>query len=262
MSQTTTDTSTEENRTLDAIATRERWEAFVDRARAVVEECILTIDDDGLYTRGSDPANVCMVDLTLSPEGFESYESTEDEVGISLDRFTDVLAIADKEDPVRVALDAETRKFHVAGDGFEYTLAAINPDTIRDRPDIPDLDLPVECVVEGDRFARAVDGADMVSDHFSLGYEKPADEVYAAAEGDIDDVRFAWNEDELEALEPGDESVESFFSTGYMGDLADVLAGDPVTVTFGDEWPVLLEQSWADGAGECLYMQAPRIKSR
>lgn len=263
MSQRTTDTDSETNRPLDAIATRRRWEAIVDRVKACVEECILTIDAEGLHTRAEDAAKVCLVDLTLSPEGFESYEGTQDEIGLSLDRFEDVLSLADAEDLVRVALDAKTRKFHVAGDGFEYSLAGIDPDSIRARPDIPDLDLPVVASIGGDKLSHAVGGCNMVGDHVEVGNDADTAEIYAAADGDTDDVRFAWSHDDLEGFEAGGgETVESFYSTGYLAEVAAAIDDDPVTVHLGEEFPVRMIQPFADDAGDCEFFLAPRIRSR
>lgn len=258
----TSDSTAAENRSLDAIATKDRWMMFADRVRAVSEECILTVDSEGIHTLVQDPSKVLMVDLSLAPGGFESYESTGDEIGLNLARFTDVLGLAEKTDLVRVALDTETRMFHVAGDGFEYKLAGLDPDSVRNRPDIPELDLAVCVSISGDKFARAIDGADMISDHIYLGNDSEGECFYAGSEGDIDDVRFEWGHDDLASVEQGvGEDVESFYSTNYLDEATGALSDDAVTVHVDEEFPLVFTQPFAEGAGDCLFMLAPRIRN-
>jgi len=96
--------------------------------------------------------------------------------------------MADTGQLIQLELDEETRKLHIQIDGLEYTLALIDPDSIRQEPDIPDLDLPAEVVLEGKDVNRSVTAADMVSDHIALGVDKTDEFFYANAEGDTDDV--------------------------------------------------------------------------
>jgi len=128
---------------------------------------------------------------------FESYEADGGLIGVDLSRLEDIAGMADTGQLIQLELDEETRKLHIQIDGLEYTLALIDPDSIRQKPDIPDLDLPAEVVLEGKDVNRSVTAADMVSDHIALGVDETDEFFYVNAEGDTDDVHLELTQDDL-----------------------------------------------------------------
>src|SRR6056297_4211411 len=148
----------------------------LDSVSVLVEECKIRLNEDDLSITAVDPANVGMVDLTLEAAAFESYEADGGVIGVNLARLEDIAGMANSGDLVHLELDEETRKLHIEIDGLSYTLALIDPDSIRQEPDIPDLDLAAEIVVEGAQIGRGITAADMVSDHIRLRVDE-ADEA-------------------------------------------------------------------------------------
>jgi proliferating cell nuclear antigen len=146
---------------------------------------------------------------------------------------------------------------------MEYTLALIDPDSIRSEPEIPDLDLPATIVLEGRNINRGVKAADMVSDHIRLrvGETDAGDDAFVIeAEGDTDDVTVALDRDDLIDLTVGDAS--SLFSLDYLKDMNKAISsGDEVTIELGEEFPVKLFYDIAEGQGSCQFMLSPRIQS-
>jgi proliferating cell nuclear antigen len=198
-----------------------------------------------------------MVDLRLDAPAFESYEAGGGTIGINLERLEDVVGMANAGDLVHLDLNDETRKLDIRIGGLDYTLALIDPDSIRQEPDIPELDLPATTRLPAGEIDRGVTAADLCSDHITLGADAEAFTMSAA--GDTDDVEVTVASEECERHET-DEAVSSLFSLDYLEDMAGALAGD-VTVRLGDEFPVKLHWELAEGAGEVTYMLAPRIQS-
>ena len=218
------------------------------------------VDENGLEIRAVDPANVGMVDLTLEAAAFESYEADGGLIGVNLTRLSDIAGMADSDQLVHLELDEETRKLQISIDGLEYTLALIDPDSIRDEPDLPDLDLPADIVIEGRDIDRAVTAADMVSDHIELGVDTGSDVFYVAAEGDTDDVHLELDTDDLIDLTAGEAA--SLFSLDYLQDMDRAIPKDAeVALELGEEFPVKLHFDIAQGGGSVTYMLAPRIQS-
>jgi proliferating cell nuclear antigen len=243
-----------------AIASADVLKSTLDCVSVLVEECKIRIDEDGLTVRAVDPANVGMVDLSLSAEAFESFEADEGTIGVNLSRLSDIVGMADSDQLVELDLDEETRKLHIQIDGLEYTLALIDPGSIRQEPDIPDLDLPAEIVVEGRDIHRAVTAADMVSDHIALGVDADDEHFYIDAEGDTDDVHFQLDRADLIDLTAGD--AHSLFSLDYLKDMNKAIPKDAeVTIDLGEEYPVKFHFDIAEGMGSVTYMLAPRIQS-
>ncbi|CQH62168.1 MULTISPECIES: DNA polymerase sliding clamp [Halobacterium] len=243
-----------------AIVSADTLRETLDSVSVLVDECKIHLDEDGLSIRAVDPANVGMVDLDLGAAAFESYEADGGIIGVNLSRLEDIAGMADTDQLVQLELDEETRKLHIQIDGLEYTLALIDPDSIRQEPDIPDLDLSANVVIEGADIDRSVRAADMVSDHIALGVDAADELFYVDAEGDTDDVHLELTRDDLIDLEAGD--AHSLFSLDYLKDMNKAIPKDAeVELELGDEYPVKIHFDIAEAQGHVTYMLAPRIQS-
>ncbi|QZP36335.1 DNA polymerase sliding clamp [Halobaculum magnesiiphilum] len=232
----------------------------LDSVSVLVDECKIRLNEDELAIRAVDPANVGMVDLTLEAAAFESYEADGGVIGVNLNRLEDIAGMANSGDLVQLELDEETRKLHIQIDGLSYTLALIDPDSIRQEPDIPDLDLPAEIVVEGAQIARGITAADMVSDHIRLRVDEAEEAFFIEAEGDTDDVDLRLDREDLIDLQAG--PADSLFSLDYLKDMNKAIPKDAeVRVELGEEFPVKLHYEFGEGMGQVTYMLAPRIQS-
>ncbi len=244
----------------NAIVNANTLQATLESVGVLVDECKIHLEEDGLAIRAVDPANVGMVDLSLEAGAFESYEADGGLIGVNLVRLQDIAGMADADQLVHLDLDEETRKLHISIDGLEYTLALIDPDSIREEPDLPDLDLPATVVIEGRDIDRAVTAADMVSDHIELGVDDDEDVFYVEAEGDTDDVHLELGTEDLIDLVAGPAS--SLFSLDYLEDMNKAMPKDAeVTLELGEEFPVKLHYEFAEGDGQVTYMLAPRIQN-
>jgi proliferating cell nuclear antigen len=244
----------------NAIVSADTLRTTLDSVSVLVDECKIHLNEDGIEIRAVDPANVGMVDLSLSAEAFESYETDGGLIGVNLSRLEDIAGMADSDQLVHLELDEETRKLHIQIDGLEYTLALIDPDSIRQEPDLPDLDLPANVVIEGRDIDRAVKAADMVSDHIALGVDEGAELFYVDAEGDTDDVHFELDREDLIDLTAG--TAHSLFSLDYLKDMNKAIPKDAeVSMELGEEFPVKMHFDIAEGQGKVTFMLAPRIQS-
>jgi proliferating cell nuclear antigen len=243
-----------------AIVSAETLRTALDSVSVLVDECKIRLEEDGLAIKAVDPASVGMVDLELSSAAFESYEADGGVIGVNLTRLEDIVGMAESGQLVHLELDEETRKLQISIDGLEYTAALIDPDSIREEPEIPDLDLPATIVVEGRDINRAVTAADMVSDHVALGVDTEEEHFYVDAAGDTDDVHLALGREDLIDLTVGD--AHSLFSLDYLKDMNRAIPRDgEVTVELGEEFPVKMHFEIAEGQGAVTFMLAPRIQS-
>ena len=243
-----------------AIVGASTFQDALDSVSVLVDECKIRLNEEELSIRAVDPANVGMVDLTLEAAAFESYDADGGVIGVNLARLEDIAGMANSGDLIHLELDEETRKLHIEIDGLSYTLALIDPDSIRQEPDIPDLDLASEIVVEGAQLDRGIKAADMVSDHIRLRVDETDEAFFIEAEGDTDDVNLKLDREDLIALTAG--PADSLFSLDYLKDMNKAIPSDAeVTVELGEEFPVKLHYEFGEGMGQVTYMLAPRIQS-
>ncbi|WP_255152991.1 DNA polymerase sliding clamp [Halorarius halobius] len=233
---------------------------FVGTLRAIVDEAKFNIRPDGIRVRAVDPANVAMDDGVLSAGAFESYDASEGVLGLNLERLEEVLKLAKKDDLVEFLFDTNTFKLVIHIDGVEFTMACIDPDSIRMEPEIPDMDLPASFTVDESQISRGVKAADMVSDHIQLRCDETEQAVFIEAEGDTDDVCLELTEDEYTELTAVD--AEALFSLDYVKDISRKFPKKTeISITFGTDFPMMIEYEFADGECEILSMVAPRIRS-
>ncbi|MFB6193702.1 MAG: DNA polymerase sliding clamp [Halobaculum sp.] len=243
-----------------AIVSASTLQDALDSVSVLVDECKIQLNEEELAIQAVDPANVAMVDLSLEAAAFESYEADGGLIGVNLNRLEDIASMADSGDLIHLELDEETRKLNISIDGLSYTLALIDPDSIRDEPDIPDLDLPGEIVPEGAQLDRGITAADMVSDYIRLRIDEGEETFVIEAEGDTDDVNFRLAREDLIDLTVG--PADSLLSLDYLKDMNKAIPNDAeVTVELGDDFPVKFHYDFAEGLGHVTFMLAPRIQS-
>lgn len=237
--------------------------------QAASKEARLHLGGDGLSVKVVDPANVMMINLELSPSAFEFTPDGSYTVGSNLGALQDYTSKADGEQTVDFSFAPKTRELNVEYRGYEIDMACIDPDAIRQEPDLPDLDLPNTVTLKTSDFKEALEMANLVSDQVSLCCDPTADEKFwLDAEGDTDDILKGFDADDFRDETKVTEETLSWYSLGYLIDGADSYSGlfqqipaDEVTLTLGDEFPVLMDFDYADGSGHVTALLAPRIKS-
>lgn len=252
-----------ENTTL-AVVEAQWLQALVDVAHALVEECRVHPDEDGFHVMAVDPANVGMVDAKLDASAFETYNGSGGTFGIDLGRLDDLLGMADNDQLVTLRYLAETRKLEVSFGGLEYTLALIDPDAIRQEPELPDLDLPAEVTMEAGTLDHGLKAADMVSEHLRLRVtDESSDEaaLHMEASGDTDDAHLTLTDADL--LRATFADVETLLSLEYIQAIAKPLVtADEVTFEIGEDFPIKMHYERGEGGLlRVTNMVAPRIQS-
>jgi proliferating cell nuclear antigen len=226
----------------------------------LVAECKVQFGADGLSIRAVDPANVAMVDLTVDEAAFEAYEGSGHTVGLNLETLLDYLSAVDSE--TVTIRETDDRKLAIEGDHFSGSMACIDPDAIRQEPDIPDLDLDATVTLRGDGLARGLTAADLITDKVTFRADEDAREVVMSGEGDTDDVEMTFGDD-AEALLDADVrgSPRSVFSLEYWHDISAPMPGDAaVSLQLGEEMPAKTRYSLAEGV-IVENMIAPRVEA-
>lgn len=250
---------------LDVIIEAGRFQTTLDILQSVDGEAILRMGRDGLDVAIVDPGQHYMVHYDAAPSAFEHVGEGMFPIGTYLERLEDAISKASDDTLVKLGFDEETRKLNV-----EYTtenvsvdvnIAAIDPDSIRSEPDMPELDLPNTAELTAGQFTDAVDVADMVSTHVAIEGRPHDEEVAFTASGDTDDAHVSFGADELEdQYADVREGVHSTFGLVFLKDIASVVPKDAtLELQFGEEFPLFVSYTFAGGDIEVLHMVAPRI---
>ena len=235
----------------------------VDVLGALVDECRVRFDEEGMHVAAMDPATVASVSLDLDPSAFDAFDVEERTLGVPLERLDDMLSMASGDDPVSLAFDPETRRLDVAVAGLDYSMALVDPEAVRSPPDLDELDFEYSArvVLAAEALSRSVRAADMVSDHATVGVDVDDGAFVVTAEGDTDDVRHRLSGKDLCDVDA--DEAESLYSVDYLRALdRPIPTGADVELELGTEIPLSLSFDVADGAGSVEFALSPRIARR
>jgi len=235
--------------------------------QTTAKEAKLHLGNDGLRTKVVDPANVMMLDVHIESSAFREVPAGSFTVGTDLEKLQELCSKAASDQTIDFAFKPETQKLDISYNRASVDMACIDPDAIRQEPDLPDLDLPNHFTAELSEFRDGLEMAEVVSDHVDIECRADAEEVAIIASGDTDDTEWCLTDAEMSSFHLREDTVSkysqsylTFKKEGYGGLLKHIPDGD-VTVSVGQEWPLWIEFEYADGAASVTAMLAPRIQS-
>lgn len=228
--------------------------------KAMVSEAKWNITPDGITIRAVDPANVAMVNLDIKKEAFEAYEATDGELGIDLTKLGGLLDMAEKDSMVELELDEVAHKLGVRMGVLQYTMALLDPSSIRKEPKVPNLDLPGTIILKGEDLRRAVKASLTVSEYMTIGIK--GESCMMTADGDTDAVTLELTKAELIELTNNGKDIKSLYSLDYLEKIGKTAAKiEQVTIHIGQDFPCKIGFDILGGNMNVTYMIAPRVES-
>lgn len=268
-------------------------EAKVKVGTAPTAEWDKSKDVDGVHVKAVDPANVAMVNATMPKQGggFDKWNVPLDTqpyhvLGVNNATMFKNLkygrmagkGVADDGDPIAVRYGDDLRRLETVitrpnqRSQRVTSWNLIDPDSVRQEPDIPDLSAQLNNVghFESTRALKdAVGELSSHSDHVRVRADPDADGAFQFhADGDgffrSDFVRFTDGHEVVDGDEDDARAESSLFSMCYLKDIASALHAakmDKVVVRWGDEYPAIFQFFNEEYGIRGVFMLAPRIQS-
>lgn len=230
-----------------------------------VNEYKIHFTENSVDVSAVDPANVAMFDnVSLDVDAFETYDLIGGEftAGLSSKAFGSALRHArygkSNSDIVQVAVDdrymttVTRRDFGGHEAELKEQVACIDPDSIRDEPDIPDMDLSGRAEIGPGALCRVLKTLEGEHARFKIRDEG----LYVIDERDTDTT-------EIFVDCPAFGEAESLYSEDYLSDVHTMLKDglvDDTTIHMGDEFPIIIEFE-REGVYSGDICVAPRIQS-
>lgn len=246
---------------------------------ALANEGRVHIGEDGVRMQLVDPANVGLIHMQIYPAAFDAYalDAADDiTVGVDLDALTSGLTNARKgrrtDDPVSLDIDDTRitiqieREYNQTTVRYGDELLTIDPDSIREEPDLPDLDLPATAgAIDVSAFADAIEHIATGDDHMTVR-ERDGDLLLTGGSDEDSPSPYSSAVEIADVVDcPEDDAPVARYSIDYVKDMASALKTgliDEVTLTWGDEYPYLLDFERREDDTvlyDGQYMLAPRI---
>jgi len=223
---------------------------FFSIVETLTSELRLHIDSDKIWYRTTDTANVAMAYSELSSEAFSCYDIAEPiSICIDLTKFKNVFQMKGAE--ITIESVNETQIIIYCG-GYDYKLALLSDATVKKDPNMPQLDLPGEVVINGGIIGDILKIVGISSDKPRLVLEPSGFRIYAK---DIDEVG--------RTISPG-EAVKmsgtgnSMYSIDYLKEAARAWGNSEITIQIGNDFPIIV--SYQITRGKSMFLLAPRIQ--
>lgn len=243
---------------------------FLNAIAEVDSEAKINVSEHGLETSLVDPANVFQTNVFLAVDAFEEYDvAQEATIGVSIEELQKTVRRARKNHDDQLTLSIQERELTATvSRGYENhdvvsqgTMKLIDPDSIRQSPEMPDMDHSVSVKVDYGPLTDALGYALGAADHINVsvkGVNQHTNALYIGGETDTRDESAAITNIEAE------NTAESLYSADYMAQiLSGISSVDPadVTLKFGEEYPILFDMEREDVPMETKYVMAPRVRS-
>ena len=235
---------------------------FIGTVGSLVDEAKLNVSEDGIQIKAVDPSHVAMIEANLVKSAFDSYEAATAEMGIDVDKFKMVLAVAGKEDMVDLEKDDKLNRLVVSIGNLTRAMPLLDTSGMPD-PKVPSLDLAASVSVSVEEISQGLKASKSVSDHIALSTTK--DSFRLVCEGDNQNrVDLTLGKEQLEKLD-SPEDTTSLFSLEYFTLMVNSLPADRILhINLGSDLPVKVDADLAvddmTGAqGNVKFLLAPRI---
>lgn len=243
-------------------ASNERLYPFLNAVEAITQEAKLHPTDGGLSVMAVDPANVVIVDATIELSG----DVPDDTVGVDVGSLAGSLQNKPRDADVEVEcalpngvlrLDEQIANGRVWN--VREAVRFMDPDAVRDEPDIPDLEFSAAASLEPQELLTFLR---RIPDNTHVELRANGDELEFRGAADDDAATDAeYHTVATTKIEEVGDAV-SLYSTDYFIDVIESvqrIGADTVRLSWSEEFPVRFE---AEGEHtESTFYLAPRIQS-
>ena len=236
----------------------ETLKSIVDVVSTLVDEAKFNVNSKGVTLKAVDPAHVAMIDLKIEQSAFDEFEADETELGIDLDKIKEVLRLSRSGDIISLSQDEDKNRLVVNVGNVTRRMNLVDTTGMSD-PKVPNLNLPAKVALTAEELQKGIKAAESISDHIALTATEEGFEM--VSEGDTDSVTLKLPKDKLVSLDCKD-NVRSLFPLDYFSNMIRAIpVGTVVSMHLGNDYPVKMEFTIADGKGTVSYLLAPRIES-
>lgn len=232
---------------------------LVEVVSTLVSEVKLSVSKDGIEVRAVDPSHVAMLVLKLEGNIFDEFTGEPTQIGVDMEKLKDVLRLAKPGEVIDLQYDGGKSRLVVRVGKVTRHMAVIDPAGMAE-PKVPNVNPPTLAVVRMDEIRQGIRGSESVSDHVTIQVDPEHFAMFSEGETDRVDLALTKEGAGLSRLE-AKESVKSMYPLDFFSSMVkSISTSSDVTLHVGNEYPLKLEFSVADGKGEGRFLLAPRVE--
>ena len=230
---------------------------LVEVISTLVSEVKLTVSKDGIDVKAVDPSHVAMLVLSLKKSAFVEFTGEPTEIGIDIEKLKEVLRLSKPGDDIDLQYDGGKNRLVVKVGKVTRHMSIVDPAGITD-PKVPNVTPPGTAVVKMEELRQGIRGSESISDHVTLTLDTEGFTMHS--EGETDRVDMTLPKASLSRHEVK-EPVKSMYPLDFFSSMVkSITTSEDVTLHVGNEYPLKIEFTIADGKGEGRFLLAPRVE--
>lgn len=243
--------------------TSEVWKNCIGAISNLIDEADFEVGEDGVELKAMDPSHVALTDFRLSAEAFEEYDIEEPlKLGVDLDEMDNRMSRAKKSDESIIEYKEEDNRLRLEFKGastrrFSLPLLELEEEELPE----PELDFTAEAKVSAGAIKEGLKDAALIGEN--VKFDLSDGKFVMSIESDTGSA-------EMELLE-GDEGLEeisvdqpssAMYNIGYLEDMVkSASSSDIVDISHGEDLPIQLVFTMAEGNGRLRFVLAPRVEA-
>lgn len=222
----------------------------------LVVEVKAKVSKNGLEITAIDPANVALVSLKIPSQAFLQLEADNEELGLNLEDFKQVLRRISLGSHLIIEKQDNTLRLRVQDKAKRnFSLALISLDS--EEKKIPELNFVSKLELDSETFAEAINDAAIVADSASFTVLKNS--FVIEAKGTLNSAKIEFSTDEI-SINTADES-KAKYSLDYLVKFAKASKlAEKVSVNFSTNYPARFDFKRQDALLEISFILAPRVE--
>lgn len=231
--------------------------AILGAVTEIVDECRVFLENDRIRIRGTDPADVALVTVTIQDGAFDNAQIDQGDVCWDFVEMAEMVNTVGKDEEVHLTL--EEHDLHIEMLDLSFTVSLIDPNSISPDRKKPEFDLSGEIVLDSNVFKRGVRAADLIAEHVEFGINEDEDAFYMKAKGDTNRVILQRKKQDLVTLST--DPISSIYSVEYLKDMCKAIPDEKnIRIDFEDDFPAEISFEIADNNASVTYFLAPRVE--
>jgi proliferating cell nuclear antigen len=229
----------------------------VEVISTLVSEVKLVVSKDGVEVKAVDPSHVAMLVLKLKNSVFEEFTGEPTEIGIDVEKVKEVLRLSKPGDVIDLQYDGGKNRLVMKVGKVTRLMSVVDPAGITD-PKVPNVTPPGTVVVKMDELRQGIRGSETISDHVTLQLDGEGFTMHS--EGETDRVDLHIPKEGLSKIEVKD-AVRSMYPLDFFSNMVkSITSSEEATLHVGNEYPLKIEFTLANGRGEGRFLLAPRVE--
>jgi len=230
---------------------------FINAVSILDDKCRLNVNGNELSINVTDPSNVCMANVKLEKEAFETYEANDLMIGLDLNVIIKILKNLKGAKILSLEYDKEENGLNLLSDQLDFSVTLLPLDSIRETTKIPDMVYNAELTVDSNNLKQAIKLVAKTDDSLNIEVDRKEGLKLKAKNKDSNMVYKVALDDLIDCKTQ--DKITSEYDLDYLSRISNIINGK-IKLKMGTDYPISICSIISKDVGAVEYLLAPIIR--